>query len=348
MERAPRLQLNADPDYFETAIRGRDDAVRPHVLLLERAGEPRALAVGRVEEITLPCKLGYRTVYAPRVRALTVVYDGLLGDPSDEDTEIVFEELGAALARGEADVLRLRNLEVDSPLHRLATRTPSVLTRQHTSTTSVHWELTLPDSLDELLQSKSSSFRKDARYDERRLAKEFGDPPRSRSTATAPTSIGCLASSRTSARRRTSAALGSPSATGARPRVDQLAAERGCSVPTCSDRRRAARVRGRRSRIRALRPGHAGLRPRPWSPGIGTSPDAPARRCLRGPSVEVFDFGFGDAFYKALGDPKKLEEDVLVFASSPRGVRVNLTRTAVLKAAPSRAPLPNGHRRCRV
>ena len=53
VERLLGSQLNADPDYFGTAIRGRDDAVRPHVLLLERAGEPRALAVGQVEEITL-------------------------------------------------------------------------------------------------------------------------------------------------------------------------------------------------------------------------------------------------------------------------------------------------------
>ena len=67
------------------------------------------------------------------------------------------------------------------------------------------------------------------------------------------------------------------------------------------------------------------------------------------PSVEVFDFGFGDAFYKQrLGDRKKLEEDVLVFASSLRGVRVNLTRTAVLKAAAVARAVAERHRRCRV
>ena len=111
-------------------------------------------------------------MYAPRVRALTVVYGGLLGDPSDEDTEVVFEELRAALTRGEADVLRLRNLEVDSPLHRLATRTPSMLTRQHTGDERPQG-VDAPDSLDELCSQVL--LVPQGRYDERRLAKEFGD-----------------------------------------------------------------------------------------------------------------------------------------------------------------------------
>lgn len=330
-------QLNADPDYFVTAIRGRDDAVRPHVLLLEHAGEPRALAVGRVEEITLPCKFGYRTVYAPSVRALTVVYEGLLGDPSVEDTELVFGELRAALGRGEADVLRLRNLEVDSTLHRLATRTPSVLARQHTSTTSVHWELALPDTLDELLQSKSSSFRKDTRYDERRLAKEFGDRLTVevyREPSDLERLFGQIADvSATTYQRGLGVAFGDRELDRT---LTKLAAERGWF---------RAYVLSIDGEPRAFWHGvaHGGRF------NLGTPGYDPAYGRLRignfllmrllddvcaDPSVELFDFGFGDAFYKQrLGDRKKLEEDVLVFASSFRGARVNLTRTAVLKAA---------------
>jgi CelD/BcsL family acetyltransferase involved in cellulose biosynthesis len=51
------------------------------------------------------------------------------------------------------------------------------------------------------------------------------------------------------------------------------------------------------------------------------------------PTVEVLDFGFGDAEYKRrLGDFSTREEDVLVYAPTARSVRINLTRTALLLA----------------
>jgi CelD/BcsL family acetyltransferase involved in cellulose biosynthesis len=48
-------------------------------------------------------------------------------------------------------------------------------------------------------------------------------------------------------------------------------------------------------------------------------------------AVDVIDYGFGDAEYKqTFGSENWLEHDVLIFASSPRAVRVNVVRTAVL------------------
>ena len=52
------------------------------------------------------------------------------------------------------------------------------------------------------------------------------------------------------------------------------------------------------------------------------------------PEVNLLDHGFGDADYKRrLGDRSFLEEDVLVFAPTFKGMRANLTRSAVGGAA---------------
>ena len=50
--------------------------------------------------------------------------------------------------------------------------------------------------------------------------------------------------------------------------------------------------------------------------------------------IDVVDYGFGDSEYKRrFGSDSWEEEDVLIFAPTFRGVRINATRTAVVGAA---------------
>ncbi len=52
------------------------------------------------------------------------------------------------------------------------------------------------------------------------------------------------------------------------------------------------------------------------------------------PAISLLDHGYGDADYKRrLADRSWLEEDVLVYAPSFKGIRTNVSRTAVLGAA---------------
>ena len=72
-------RLTADFDYHLTVLRYAPGVIRPHVAVLERDGSPPALAVGRVEEVELTARVGYKTVFSPRVRSLTIAQGGLLG-----------------------------------------------------------------------------------------------------------------------------------------------------------------------------------------------------------------------------------------------------------------------------
>jgi CelD/BcsL family acetyltransferase involved in cellulose biosynthesis len=223
------------------------------------------------------------------------------------------------------------------------------------STTSVHWELTVPSSLDELLESKSSKLRKDTRYDERRLTKEFGD----RMTVDVfrePADLERLFRqisevSATTYQHGLGVAFGDRALDRA---LTELAAERGWfrAFVLSIDGVPRAFWHGvaHRGRFNLGTPG--------YDPAYGRLRigNYLLLRLLddvcRDPSVEEFDFGFGDAFYKQrLGDRSKVEEDVLIYAPSLRGARVNVTRTAVLKAAglarqfAERAPALHGLKR---
>ena len=102
-------EIIADPDFFEASLL--DPAVvRLHVVLLERNGEAEAMLVGRIEELRLPSRVGYRTVYAPAVRSITVVNGGVLGAVDDDAFREVMASLPASLANGEADIAMFRSL----------------------------------------------------------------------------------------------------------------------------------------------------------------------------------------------------------------------------------------------
>ena len=167
--------VTTDPDIFPIVLEADERALRPHALLLERDGAPRALALARVEQLELTTRIGYRPVYSPTVRALTVVYGGVLGELDDADAALLLGELRAELAAGGADVLRLRGLEVGSPLHAAATSAPPRALRERNTHRTAHWELDVPDSYDAFLKSLSKSTRDGAKRYAKKLEQGFGE-----------------------------------------------------------------------------------------------------------------------------------------------------------------------------
>jgi CelD/BcsL family acetyltransferase involved in cellulose biosynthesis len=167
-------QFATDPDVFPLILAWQPQTLRPHVVALERGGEITALVLGRIEDIRLRTRVGYRTVYAPRVRSLTVLYGGVLGDLGDGSADVMLTALRRSLACGEVDVLRLRNVDTGSPLRRAVGATPNIL-HEHGAPATVHRELAVPSSYDAFLGSLSPSTLKSATRYLRRLEKRFGD-----------------------------------------------------------------------------------------------------------------------------------------------------------------------------
>lgn len=329
--------VTAHPDHFLTVLRERPEAVRPHVVLLERGGEPVALALGRIEDIRLPARIGYREVVSPRLRALTVVYGGFLGDPEGANADALLAELRSALLCREADLLRLRMLEPGSPLHSSATALGSVLTRGRLAEPSVHMQADIPGSMDEFLAARSAKTRQNIRYYAKRLLAKYGDGLRLE-TFHDGADLDRLYedTGRVAATTYQRALEASFVDTPLRRALTDLAVREGWfrAYLLYLDDRPVAYWHG--STYRGVHgPGVTGYDPAFRDLRVGTYVLAKRiEEACADPHVSLADYGFGDAEYKRhVADRSWLEEDVLVYATSVKGVRTNLTRTAVLGVA---------------
>jgi len=330
-----RDSVQTDLDYFLWSLREEPQVVRPHVLAVERDGRTEAIVAARLLDVRLPCRIGYSTVYAPAVRAICVLHDGLLGRADPVTTAAVLDELLAGLERREADVILFRQLELDSALHRAATARATFATRQHAVRTDLRWEIELPPTPGEYLASLSSATRKGARRTSSRLEQQFGDRLSLR-IFREPADLDVFfrdvetVAARTYQRRLGVGYLGDAQQ---RARLEMLM-EHGWfrAYILCLDGRPIAFELGElyRGRFRSLAGGYDSGHGHQRVGAhllIKTIEDLAADG-----DVSVFDFGLGDAEYKSkLAHLSREEADLLLFARRLRPIWINFARTALLE-----------------
>ena len=165
--------ITTDFDYFHTVLESEPAMLEPLVMSVSRNEVPLALVLARVEDTALALKFGYRTLYRPRLRSLTIVYRGFLGEVDDDVSTTVVREVARLLERGEFEIAIFRRLGVDHPLYRAATTGPRFLMRPHYTRTTTCWERTLPSSLDAFMQSLSKSTRSGVKRYANKLERDF-------------------------------------------------------------------------------------------------------------------------------------------------------------------------------
>jgi hypothetical protein len=165
---------NADIDYYLTVVNSRKEILRPHVILLCRNGPPEALVIGRIEEVKFESKIGYHVIHGPAVRALTVVYGGILGEPTYSGCVALVGELCRALAEGEAEIAVLNHLRLDSMMYQVATTMPAFPYRDHGIVPNLHWRISLPGSYEEFYRALSRKTRENVRRHANRVTQKYG------------------------------------------------------------------------------------------------------------------------------------------------------------------------------
>jgi hypothetical protein len=326
-------EISSDPDFFVASAAVDPTIVRPHVVVLERDGEPDAMLVGRIERLALPTKLGYRTVYAPAVRSLTVVYGGILGNVEDSSFRTLLGSLRSSLAAREADVAIFRYLPVDSSFFQIASNEPPPLLRQHVTEPETHWELDLPSSLDELLRARSKATRHSLTRTMRKLERTYGDRLEVR-RYTDPAQIDeFFRSVETIAPRTYQSGLGvgfrdTPAHRGRVLGLMQQQRYR-CWILFLDDRpvafEHGALYRGR------FRSGRPGYDPNFANLSVGTYLFLRTLDELcADDAASVVDHGIGDADYKRrFGTRCWQEANAMLYAPTLKGLRINLLRTAL-------------------
>ena len=164
---------NAQVDFFRLINGVRDNVLRPHVMVLERDGDPCALVVGRMAKEDFRCRLGYKTIYLGQVQQLSIVYGGILGCEDEGCAGTVINELDRMLKNHEADLVFFNFLNTESYLFRLATQQPRILCRDHLVAPQLHWKTRLPATQAEFLKRLNKKHRYWLRRLDKQVEKDF-------------------------------------------------------------------------------------------------------------------------------------------------------------------------------
>ena len=335
-------RVDADLDFLAALVDSSPEAVRPHCVALEGG-----MMVSRIEETRLLSRIGYRAILKPSVRMLTVAHGGLAG--GDATAGALLDEVLRTLRDGEAEVALLPSLRADSALYAAARSQPPARSRDRLVDVRTHRRLRLAESFDEFVKGRSKSTRQSINRYTKKLERELGDRLSFR-VFSAPGQLDELfAAVEPVAAKTYQGGLGVALRDDERNRrLVALGLERGWfrawvlyldGAPAAFwpgwiyDRTFFIGTPGYKPSLADLRPGQYVLM------------RVIADLCAD-PDIDACDFGFGDSEYKRRFSNEAWDEaDVLVFAPTLRGLRLNAGRTAVgladrgLRALASRAGL---------
>jgi hypothetical protein len=170
---------DSERETYLTFLRSNPTTVRPHVLVVYRGGKPDAILVGRIDQGQIRCRVGYLWV-GLGARIMCFVTGALRGNPSQENCELLVNEILRSLSLGEADAACLYFLRRGSELWRLATKKPGVLCRDYIRTTQKHFAASLPSTVEAFYGGLSYVSRQKAKQKQRKLLKDFAGDVRIR------------------------------------------------------------------------------------------------------------------------------------------------------------------------
>jgi CelD/BcsL family acetyltransferase involved in cellulose biosynthesis len=330
---ADGTRLAANIDLCRAVVRTLPNVIRPHVLVLERDGTVEGLLLARLERAEMPASFGYATLYSPSLRCLVVATDGVAGAPSDQD--LLTQELVGALRSGDADVVTLQHVVVDSTLHAAALRRAPRFSRQRFLAQEPHWVLDVPDSAEELLGRLPKGVRDNLRRYSRKLTRELGERLETRCYSS-PEDFDVImrdveAVAATTYQRGLSAGF---HAEADAPFVRE-------ALSQGFFRAWVLYIDGTPCAFETgyAHNGSVVIAAKGFDPAYGRHHAGKVLQLrlledlCADPTIRTLDFGFGDAEYKQrLSNRGWFDVDVTIYARTWRGLRANAGRTAVLAA----------------
>jgi Acetyltransferase (GNAT) domain len=163
---------DSEMESYMTFLRSNRAAIRPHVVVVERRGEPDAILVGRLDLGQISCRVGYLRLNLP-ARILVFVYGAFRGHPSAENYDLIVSSVLQSLSAGEADAAYMNFLREDSELCKLAKKKPGVLSRDYLHVTQQHFAASLPTSVDAFHRNLSPKVRKNQKWQTKKLDEQF-------------------------------------------------------------------------------------------------------------------------------------------------------------------------------
>jgi hypothetical protein len=324
---------NSDIDFYLFLQESRPEILGAHAIVLYQDGHPEAMLVGRILREGFQLRLGYKTLLKPKVRLLSILWGGTLGNLSSENCDFLVHEVLRSLRSKEADVAVFNNVKVDSPIHNSALAVPGFLCRDYFPSRNIHRAMIVPGSVEDFHRGLSRKVRKNQKSQAQKLLKDYGGNVRVRSFSGIPEleqairDIEGVASK--TYQRGLGVGFGDDNPTRQRLRLDAengtlrmhilYVGEKACAFWIGSVYQRTFH-----SSYLGYDPGLGR-----YSPGMFLLMRVIEEYCTRekGDEIKEIDFGLGDSQYKeVLGNLHWEDATIYIFAPTLRGLRLNLMR----------------------
>jgi hypothetical protein len=164
---------NIDIDFYLTVNRLRPQILRPHVMVLYRDNHPDALLIGRIVNERIAFSIGYKTILKPKARILRIAYNGLLGNLSPANSEVLVNEILSTLRHGESDLAAFSHVRADSPVYQAARQVPGFLSRDFFPRFQLHRSMTVPATVEDFNQRLSKKVRKNQKWQAKIILQDF-------------------------------------------------------------------------------------------------------------------------------------------------------------------------------
>ena len=162
---------NADIDFFLMILETRPGVCGPYVVEILDGEKPVALFACRIDEKKLPCKVGYTTVAAPKLRVLSLLRGGMMGEQSPAIARELLQALADALRTGVADAVYLSHMPEGSAVAAAAQELELPVRRDAFTDVGSHWRMTLPATADEFYERLPYKRRHELKRKIRQMAK---------------------------------------------------------------------------------------------------------------------------------------------------------------------------------
>jgi hypothetical protein len=166
--------INADIDRYLSVVKAIGEDAKPYVMVLKQNGQAAVMMIGRIEKHQLRLKLGYKNLFSPSLNSLTIIYGGILGQPSQAVCVLLVNKLIEILHHHEVDVVYFNNMRTDSHIYQLSRKIPGILCRGYFPKIEPHWQTELPASPEVLYESFSRKRKKEWKRLSRRLEDAAG------------------------------------------------------------------------------------------------------------------------------------------------------------------------------
>jgi hypothetical protein len=167
--------INADIDRYISVVEAMKEIVQPYVMILFDNNNPTAMIVAQIEKYRLEIKLGYKILLSPKLKCLNVVYGGILGKPNSDVCHFIIRGLMKQLQSRKVCMIYFNHLKINSLIYKLSRKLPGILSKGYFPEIENHFSMSVPKNIDLLYQTFVPKTRNTLRRKIKKLEREFAD-----------------------------------------------------------------------------------------------------------------------------------------------------------------------------